>query len=179
MSSSQHKPAVVQQSGSKVSPTPADDPATEILVVFDRNYAALLRLAYVLTRDQHDAEELVQDTFLELQQRWRSVLNPDAYLRTALIHAARRKGRQRTNRRRIIDENLPDVGRPSSAIDWVDNYLTDALAKLPERNRIAVVLAYYAELTSTEIAEALDCRPSTARSLVRRGLKRLQEVLEA
>lgn len=154
-------------------------PANDILAVFDENYAPLLRLAFVLTRNQHDAEELVQEAFLDLQKRWRSVLNPPAYLRATLVNSARRRGRQRTNRRRIVEESLLTVGRPSASRDWVDNYLTDALAQIPERHCIAIVLAYYAELTSSEIAEILGCRPSTARSLVKRGLARLKEVLES
>lgn len=57
-------------------------------------------------------------------------------------------------------------------------YLLDALDVLPERQRTAVILAYYAEMSSTQIAEALDCRVGTAKSLVHRGLKKLKKELE-
>lgn len=157
----------------------AVDHQLDLLSVFDNHYVPLLRLAFTLSGDQDEAEDLVQDAFLDLQLRWKSVLNPLSYLRRAVVNGARRKGRQRTNRRRIVESNLISVSLPATSDDWVNGYLTDAIAELPDRYRFAVVLAYYGQLTSNEIAEVLDCRPSTARSLVRRGLTKLRKALEA
>ena len=57
-------------------------------------------------------------------------------------------------------------------------YILDMLERLPERQRTALVLAYYGGFTRAEIAEALDCREGTAKSLVSRGLARLRKELD-
>jgi RNA polymerase sigma factor (sigma-70 family) len=51
------------------------------------------------------------------------------------------------------------------------------LAKLPDRQRAALVMRFYEDLPEDEIARALDCRPATVRSLVHRGLARMKEIL--
>ena len=56
--------------------------------------------------------------------------------------------------------------------------LVDALATLNERQRVAVVLRYYEDLSEAEIAVALGCRPGTVKSLLHRGLSQLREVIE-
>lgn len=155
---------------------PADE---ETLVqVFRREYEPLMRLAYVLTGNQHESEELVQDAFVDLQHRWNRVLNPAGYLRTVVANGARRRGRKRSNRRRIMEQHQDAVARDTTDRPLYDLYLTDALARLPDRHRIAIVLAYFGGFTSTEIAETLRCRPATARSLVHRGLRLLARELD-
>jgi RNA polymerase sigma factor (sigma-70 family) len=142
--------------------------------LFHEEYADMVRLAYVLTRNQHDAEEVVQDAFLEVSRRWSGLLNPGGYLRTAVVNGAHRTTRRADNRRRIVRLNTRVIARPDPTPDH-DLYLVDVLDSLPERQRTAVVLAYYAGLTSREIAETLDCRPGTAKSLVHRGLNRIRK----
>ena len=56
--------------------------------------------------------------------------------------------------------------------------LLDALATLSERQRVAIVLRYYEDLSEAEIAAALGCRPGTVKSLLHRGLAQLREVIE-
>lgn len=145
--------------------------------VFRREYEPLMRLAFVLTGNQHEAEELVQDAFVELQQRWHRVLNPAGYLRTVIVNGARRRGRKRANRRRIVEQHQATIAGDNTDRPPYDHYLTDALARLPDRQRIAIVLAYFGGFTSVEIAEMLGCRPTTARSLVHRGLRLLAREL--
>ncbi len=56
--------------------------------------------------------------------------------------------------------------------------VVDALAKLPMRQRAALVLRYYQDLSEADIAEALGVRPGTVKSLLSRGLDQLREVIE-
>jgi RNA polymerase sigma factor (sigma-70 family) len=56
--------------------------------------------------------------------------------------------------------------------------LLDALATLNERQRVAIVLRYYEDLSEADIADALGCRPGTVKSLLSRGLTQLREVIE-
>jgi len=55
--------------------------------------------------------------------------------------------------------------------------LLDALARLPYRQRAALVLKFYEDRTEADIAELLGCRPATVRSLVHRGLSALRRVI--
>ena len=136
----------------------------------------MLRLAFVLTRDQQQAEDVVQEAFLDVQQRWTALLNPGGYLRTAVVNGCHRWRQLEGNRSRIVRENVVVLGtRPAPA---EDTYIVDVLDRLPERQRSAVVLAYYCGLGARDIAETLDCRPGTAKSLVHRGLRRLRKELE-
>mgnify|MGYP001813469800 CR=1 FL=1 len=151
----------------------ASSPDT-VEALFVREYDAMIRLAYVLVRSQSDAEEIVQDAFLDVQRRWPSLLNPGGYLRSSVVNGARRMQRRGANRRRILDS----VRHPSASTSGEPEYLLDVLAGLPERYRTAIVLAYYLDLSPNEIAEALGCRPGTAKSLVHRGLKRLRRDLD-
>ena len=161
---------------------PSDDradvaPDATLAEVFRHHYRPLLRLAYVLTESQHEAEELVQDAFVDLQANWHRVLNPPGYLRTVVANGARRRGRRSTNRRRIFERHHAASQREHLRQPAFENYLTDVLSRLPARYRIALVLAYFGDLSSNEIAEAMNCRPGTARSLVHRGLRMLRKEL--
>ena len=95
----------------RITGTSASEPTDEetLVQVFRTEYALLLRLAFVLTGNQHEAEELVQDAFVELQQRWHRVLNPAGYLRTVVVNGARRRGRRRANRLRIVEQHQATI----------------------------------------------------------------------
>ncbi len=146
--------------------------------IFRQEYEPLMRLAFVLTGSQHESEELVQDAFLDLQQRWDRVLNPAGFLRTVVANDARRRGRRRTRRREIVERNQFVLGRDTSQRPPYDHYLTDALSRLPDRQRTALVLAYFGGYSSAGIAEILGCKPATARSLVHRGIRLLGKELD-
>ena len=71
----------------------------------------------------------------------------------------------------------PDGEAPGSTELGADE-VVDALAKLPMRQRAALVLRYYEDLSEADIAEALGVRPGTVKSLLSRGLDQLREVIE-
>lgn len=158
----------------RAGPRPVQNAGDTVEALFESSYDDLVRLAFVLLRNQADAEEVVQDAFLDLQTRWRTILNPPGYLRTTVVNGARRRLTRSANRRRILRARWdadPATGSGDS------DYLLDVVAALPERHRTAIILAYYAGLRSSEIAEIMGCRPGTAKSLVHRGLKRLRKEL--
>jgi RNA polymerase sigma factor (sigma-70 family) len=144
--------------------------------LFAAEYDAMLRLAYVLTRDQHEAEEIVQDAFVEVTDRWSGILNPGGYLRTAVVNGVRQRGRRDANRRRILETNARAIAPAEHHVDGYDE-IVDVLSTLPDNQRIALVLAYYAGMGANEIAATLGCRPGTAKSHVHRGLRRLRKEL--
>ena len=133
----------------------------------------MVRLAVLLVGSRPLAEEIVQDSFSAVLQRWDNLDRPGAYLRTVVVNGCRMALRRRSTeqRHRELDPPLP-VESPAELVE-----LHDALAALPERQRVVVVLRYFADRTDAEIAETLECRPATVRSLAHRGLVRMRKEL--
>ena len=142
--------------------------------VYERDYVTLVRLAHLLTGSNEVGEDVVQESFARVLDRWDQLDNPAAYLRTTVVNRARS-----WHRRRAVEERF---GRRIAADDEIaaatGGELWDALATLPFRQRAALVLRFYEDRTTDEIATLLGCRPGTARSLISRGTAALREVIE-
>lgn len=149
-----------------------DDRAGRLDALYRAEYTGMVRLAYTLVGGNAEAEELVQDSFVEVYRRLDEIRRPGAYLRSTVVSRCRSALR----RRRVMALHPPErpAGLPDSAGD-----LWDVLAKLPEDQRIAVVLRYYGGYRASEIARILDTPAATVRSHVRRGLARLRKELES
>ncbi len=146
----------------------ADVDESSLVDLYRREWAPLVRVALVLVGSSPVAEEIVQDAFVALQSTSTRVLNPGGYLRTSVMNACRSAHRHQ----RVVDKTV--LPRPAPVIDQHDE-LSDALAALPWRQQAALVLRYHLDLPESQIADALGCRPSTVRSLVKRGLETLRE----
>ncbi|MFJ6632579.1 SigE family RNA polymerase sigma factor [Streptomyces sp. NPDC091376] len=141
-------------------------------------WSRLLRTAHLLTGNHHDAEELVQGTLARAYVKWDQVRRSDdvdAYVWRIMIHS----NADRFRRRRVREwftTRLPDtaVADHTSRVEERD-VLVDALARLPARQRAAVVLRYFEDLTDTQAAAALGTRAATVRSQVTRGLANLRQ----
>ena len=155
---------------------------------FDRFVAdstdALLRAAYLIVGDLHEAEDLIQDTLLEVARRWPRVPrmeHPVAYARRILVNRALRGGDRRARRRReLAAEAPPERAAPASVTDGaLDGYdeLMAALAALPPRQRAVLVLRYFLDLPEAEVAAAMKCSLGTIKSTASRGLARLERTL--
>jgi RNA polymerase sigma-70 factor (sigma-E family) len=138
------------------------------------------RLAYLLTGDPDVAEDLTQEAFTRLITRFGALRRPDAvdaYLRRSVVNLARkhwrRLGRERSYVRRegpvLADRTLnhPDVAERVAL--WKE------LDKLPYRQRAALVLRFFEDLSERETAESLGCPVGTVKSLVSRGLEALRQ----
>jgi DNA-directed RNA polymerase specialized sigma24 family protein len=143
--------------------------------LFRREYGEMFRLAVALLGGDADADEVVQEAFMAVNNRWGSLDTPAAYLRMTVINGARKRLRDRRNRQAAVDKlsTLSERVAPGPG-----PYLFDVLDELPERERTAVVLRYYARLNASEIGELLECPASTVRSLLHRALRELERVLE-
>ena len=133
----------------------------------------MVRLAVLLVGSRPAAEEIVQDSFSVVLERWATLDRPGAYLRTVVVNGCRMALRRRETERRHreLDPPLP-VDAPVELVE-----LHQALTSLPVRQRVVVVLRYFVDRTDAEIAETLGCRPATVRSLAHRGLIRLRKEL--
>ena len=145
------------------------EPPLTLAMLHRQQYAPMVRLATLLLGSQALAEEIVQDCFVRLLPRYDAIREPVPYLRRAVVNGCRSAGRRQTRERRPADD--PGVG------DLGADEMFDALAALPDRQRIALVLRFYEDLSGAEIADVLGCRPGTVKALVHRGLARLREVL--
>ena len=139
-------------------------------------YAALLRTAYLLTGDHHDAEDLLQQTLVRAVGAWGRIDgDPEPYVRTILVR--QNVSRWRVRRwRELTTDQLPE--RPAGGPDPDDRVLLHrALGTLAPRQRAVIVLRYFEDLTEAQTAEALGIAVGTVKSQARDALRRLREVL--
>ena len=148
------------------------EPSPSFAAFYEDSFAAMVRFAYLLTGSEPLAEDLVHDAFARVYVRWRTVREPNAYLRRAVVNACRSSQRKAARDRRL--QTLEPVGDDALGADE----LFDALATLTYRQRAAIVLRYYEGRSYSEIAGSLGCREATARSLVHRGTEQLRRVIE-
>ena len=135
-------------------------------------YAGMVRLAYTLVGSNAEAEDLVQDSFVDVARRLDEIRKPGAYLRSAVVSRCRSALR----RRRVMSMHPPE---PPAGLADSAGELWDVLGKLPEDQRIAVVLRYYGGYKASEIAKIVDMPGATVRSHLRRGLAALRRELDS
>lgn len=157
--------------------------ADTFAAVFNAHHRDAVRLAYLLVSDAHQAEDIVSEAFAKVYVRWRrgSVRDVGGYLRRAVVNEANSKLRRRYLERRVGEGRSGD----DRGVRLVDEDAADrdevwqGIERLPARQRAAVVLRYYEDLSEAETAEVLGCSVGTVKSQTSRGLARLQELLGA
>jgi RNA polymerase sigma-70 factor (sigma-E family) len=159
------------------------DPAEEVADLFRSEYRSLVRLAALLLGDRAAAEEVVQDAFVNLQLGWRRLRERErapAWLRSAVLNGARSRLRRRDVRRRHLGVVPRDVESAEAGAVAGDEHrrMIAALRTLPARQREALVLKFYLELSEAETAVAMGVSPGSVKTHVHRGLAALALVLE-
>ena len=139
---------------------------------YAERFPPLSRLAFLLTGSPDAADEIAQEACEQVLRRWGDIDNPRAYARVAVINGARSWGRRRT-----VRASAPRERARFAELDGDAVAVQMALADLPERQREVLVLRYYADLKVDDIAVEVGARPGTVKSLIHRGLARLQEEL--
>ncbi|MER5269153.1 SigE family RNA polymerase sigma factor [Actinosynnema sp. NPDC002837] len=143
---------------------------------------ALMRFATVLTCQTWLAEDIVSDVLGRAFERWDRIsvmAEPHAYVRRMVVNEYL-SWRRRLARTSPSAEVLPDVPVGDGADDRAQrDAMIRRLARLPRRQRAAVVLRYYAGLPDAEIAAELGCRVTTVRSQISRALATLRVDLTA
>jgi RNA polymerase sigma-70 factor (sigma-E family) len=139
-------------------------------------YGALLRTAYLLTGDHHDAEDLLQQSLVNAVGAWHRIQgDPEPYVRTILVR--QNVSRWRRRRWRELATEVP----PETPVrdDGVEDRMAQhrALGSLAPRQRAVIVLRYYEDLTEAQTAEALGIAVGTVKSQTRDALRRLREVV--
>jgi RNA polymerase sigma-70 factor (sigma-E family) len=153
--------------------------------LYAAHWRRLVRLAVLLVRDQGAAEEIVQDSFLAVHDRWGRLRDPDkglAYLRQSVVNRSRSHLRHLSVVRRQAEREgaLPTAaGADESSYDAERRAgVLDALRRLPTRQREVLALRYYLDLSEAEIAEALGISRGAVKSHASRGLSALRSTFE-
>lgn len=141
-----------------------------------------LRLAFLLTGDPWLAQDIVQEAFVKLAGRLVHLRKRGAfgaYLRRTIVNLARMQFRKRRRERASIERHAGLRQPVSPEPDPVESEtLRTSLMRLSERQRAAVVLRFYEDLSDSQTAEILRCAPGTVRSLVTRAMETLRQEVE-
>lgn len=142
----------------------------------ESNKERLVGLLTLHCGDRHTAEELAQETLVRVCIRWRSVArmgNPEAWMFRVAINLAnsyfRRKTVERNAKLRLNTDRFhqdPDVADAVA--------VRQALALLPRRQRAVLILRFYADLSTRDVADALDMPEGTVKTLTHRALASLR-----
>ena len=157
------------------------DEAVERL--YAAHYRRLVRLSVLLVGDPETAEEVVQDSFVAMHGRWRSLRDPDrglAYLRQTVVNRSRSVLRHRGVRARHVPAAVPDLpGADEDALVTERRAVVlDALRGLPDRQREVLALRYYLDLDEATIAEVLGISRGAVKSHASRAAATLRTLLE-
>lgn len=154
-----------------------------VTALYSANFRSLVRLSALLVRDMATAEEVVQDAFVAMHGAWRRLRDPDkalSYLRQSVVNRSRSVLRRRAVAEKYAPKGLPD--EPSAeqgAIGQLERAsVIEALRGLPARQREALVLRYYGDLSEAQIAEAMGISRGAVKSHTARGMAALRCVLE-
>lgn len=154
-----------------------------VTALYSANYRSLVRLAAMLVRDAGTAEEVVQDAFVAMHGGWRRLRDPDkalSYLRQSVVNRSRSVLRHRAVVEKYAPKGLPDApSAEAGAIGELErSAVVDALSRLPARQREALVLRYYADLSEAQIASTMGISRGAVKSHTARGMTALRNVLE-
>ncbi|GAA4523709.1 SigE family RNA polymerase sigma factor [Nonomuraea ferruginea] len=154
-----------------------------VTALYSAHFRSLVRLAVLLVRDMATAEEVVQDAFVAIHGAWRRLRDPDkalAYLRQSVVNRSRSVLRHRAVVEKYAPKGLPDA--PSAEHGAIGEFersaVIEALRALPSRQREALVLRYYGDLSEAEIAHAMGISKGAVKSHTARGMAALRSVLE-
>jgi RNA polymerase sigma-70 factor (sigma-E family) len=154
-----------------------------VMELYAQHYRALVRLAAMLVRDTPTAEEVVQDAFVAMHDGWHRLKDTDkalAYLRQAVMNKSRSVLRHRV----VVEKNLQDAPPDMPSAEHGAFVLLErsavmaALRDLPPRQREAIVLRYYLDLSEAEIAAAMRISRGAVKSHTARGMAALRAALE-
>jgi RNA polymerase sigma-70 factor (sigma-E family) len=154
-----------------------------VYALYAEHYKSLVRLAAMLVRDTPTAEEVVQEAFVAMHAGWQRLEDTEkalAYLRQAVVNRSRSVLRHRV----VVEKNLqnPPPDMPSAehgAFALLErSAVIKALRGLPERQREAIVLRYYADLSEADIAATMGISRGAVKSHTARGMAALRAALE-
>jgi RNA polymerase sigma-70 factor (sigma-E family) len=157
----------------------AVDRDADFTAYLEARQGRLLRTAYLLTGDQHQAEDLLQTSLAKLYLSWDKVRDRgsvDAYVRRIMVNENNSLWRRGWRRRELATETVPETAPFHDEYDEGAGAAVWAVVQtLPRRARAVVVLRYYEQLSEAETAEVLGISVGTVKSQCSRALATLRE----
>ena len=138
---------------------------------------ALLRFAYLLSRDQHHAQDLVQEALCKAHRRWGRVEQPEAYVKRVILNGFLSWRRRRSSGELVTDKPPEPRGQTSGGVAGANadrDAMWKLLARLPRQQRAVLVLRFYEDLDDSAIAGYLNCSQVTVRAHASKALARLR-----
>ncbi len=158
----------------------AEEAVTQL---YTGHYRSLVRLAVLLVRDEPTAEEVVQECFIAMHDGWHRLREEDkalSYLKQAVVNRSKSVLRHRSVVDRTAPKPAPDRPRAEQGAMPLRerSAVITALRGLPDRQRQALVLRYYADMSEAQIAEMMGISKGAVKSHTARGMSSLRTVLE-
>jgi RNA polymerase sigma-70 factor (sigma-E family) len=159
------------------------DAERAVTALYGTHYRPLVRLSALLVRDVGTAEEVVQDSFVAMHASWRRLRDTDkalSYLRQSVVNRSRSVLRHRV----VVDRNAPKPpplapsAEQGAIAELERSAVVSALRRLPVRQREALVLRYYCDLSEAQIASTMGISRGAVKSHTARGMSSLRAVLE-
>ena len=168
--------------GTLASADVAQVPGREVTALYEAHALSLIRLAYVMLGDRPAAEDVVQEAFLGLYKRWSRLRNTGSaagYLRTSVLNGCRTVLRSRARRYDRSVAELPWESAEATALVGEEcRHLLMAIRALPPRQREALVLRYYLDLSEEETARSMGIGRGTVKSATSRALAALGQRMQ-
>ena len=154
-----------------------------VSALYQAHALALKRLAFLMTGDQPTAEDVVQDAFLGLYRRWQALHDADkalGYLRSSVLNGCRSVHRVRFRRQGITPDpqDHADSAEAEAMLGEAHREVLAALRRLPSRQREAVVLRYYLDMTEDQAAQAMGVSRGTVKSATSRAVAAIGRMLK-
>ena len=155
----------------------------QVTTLYQTHALGLVRLAVLMVGDQPTAEDVVQEAFLGLYRRWPALKDPEralAYARSSVLNGCRMALRARFRRDKIPRAAPDDIesAEATALLGEASREVIAALRRLPARQREAVVLRYYLDMTENQAAQAMRVSRGTVKSATSRGLAALARLLK-
>jgi RNA polymerase sigma-70 factor (sigma-E family) len=173
----------VDRADTRLPPSAADS----VTALYAEYAVGLVRLAIVLVGDRASAEDIVQDAFLGLYRRWDDLPDtsfPLAYLRASVLNGCRTALRRRARlgfrppAAGTVTDTPVESAESRALLSEEQRTVAIALRRLPERQREALVLRYYLDLSEDEIARTMGVSRGTVKSATHRGLAAIGRTLK-
>jgi len=150
------------------------------VAVYRQWYRPMAQLAGMLVGDYRAGEDLAQDAFVRLVEAGDRVLDPAAYLRGTVVNLSRAQVRRAAVARRHPSNSALTVGGPEERTDEIATRMAirQALRRLPRRQREAIVLFYFSELSEAETAVAMGVSAGSVKRHLYRARVSLSSELE-
>jgi RNA polymerase sigma-70 factor (sigma-E family) len=161
------------------------DAAHEVTALYQAHALGLVRLAVIMLGDQGCAEDVVQDAFFGLYRRWDNLADTSsalAYVRSSVLNGCRTVLRRRSHGAGLAAPSAAEGPPLESAEAWVllgeeHREVLAAIRRLPDRQREALVLRYYLEMTEDQAARAMKVSRGTVKSATSRAVAAVARML--